>query len=125
MKTEKKQIFIVDDDESVCRALKYLLIAFGYEVETFLSASKYFSAVPNSVPGSLIMDVHMPVMNGWEALKLLRKNGSKRPVIIISADENGSMKEQALKSGAVGYFQKPVKDQELVNLINKTYLKEA
>ena len=125
MKTDKKQIFVVDDDESVCRALKYLLTAFGFEVKTFLSAGKFFSAVPQNVTGTLIMDVHMPVLNGWEALKWIKKTGSKRPVIIISADENGSMKEQAFKSGAVGYFQKPVKDQELVNLINKTYLKEA
>lgn len=125
MKTDKKQIFIVDDDESVCRALKFLLMAFGFEVKTFLSAGKFFNTVKQSEPGSLIMDVHMPVLNGWEALKWLKKTGSNRPVIIISADENGSMKEQALKSGAVGYFQKPVKDQDLVNLINKTYSKEA
>ena len=121
MSVAKKQSYIVDDDESVCRALKYLLITFGFEVSTFLSAEKFFSAVPNSVYGCLIMDINMPGLDGWEALKRIIKSGSKRPVIIISADKNGGMRKQALKSGAVGFFQKPINDQDLVDLINKTY----
>jgi FixJ family two-component response regulator len=118
---EKKQIFIVDDDESVCRALKCLLTTFGFAVSTFLSAEKYFKAVTDSVHGCLLLDIHMPGLDGWETLKRIVKSGSKRPVIIISADKNGGLKEKALNTGAVGFFQKPVNDQELVNLINKTY----
>lgn len=117
----KKQIYIVDDDESVCRALKCLLMTYGFEVNTFLSAEKFFSDVPNSVQGCLILDIHMPGMDGWEVLKRIIKSGSNRPVIIISADKNGGLMERVLKIGAVGFFQKPVNDKELVNLINKTY----
>ncbi len=122
MMTNKKTVFIVDDDESICRALKLLLTAYGFQVSTFLSAEKYFSAIQDSEKGCLVLDLHMPELNGWEVLKRVVKTGSKRPVIIISADENGGLKEQALKSGAVGFFQKPVKDRELIDLINKTYL---
>ena len=122
MMTNKKTVFIVDDDESICRALKLLLTAYGFLVSTFLSAEKYFSAIQDSEKGCLVLDLHMPELNGWEVLKRVVKTGSKRPVIIISADENGGLKEQALKSGAVGFFQKPVKDRELIDLINKTYL---
>ena len=118
--TDKKQVFIVDDDESVCRALKCLLMTFGFEVRTFLSAENFFSKVPKNVQGCLVMDIHMPGLDGWEALKRIVESGSKRPVIIISADKNGGLKEQALKTGAVGFFQKPVNGQDLVDLINKT-----
>ena len=121
MAADKKQVFIVDDDESVCRALKFLLMTFGFEVCTFLSAEAFFSGVPASVHGSMILDIHMPVSDGWEALRQINKSGFKRPVIIISADKNVGLKEKALKAGAVGFFQKPVNDQELVDLINKTY----
>lgn len=118
---EKKRIYIVDDDESVCRALKCLLMTYGFEVSNFLSAEEFFSAVPDSVRGSLILDIHMPGMDGWEVLKRIKKSGSKRPVIIISADKNGGLMKRVLETGAVGFFQKPVNDKELVNLINKTY----
>ena len=121
MVTEKKQIFIVDDDESVCRALKCLLLTFGFEVSTFLSGEKYFSTVPISAKGCLILDIHMPVMDGWEVLRQIVRSGDKRPVIIISADKKEGLSEKALQSGAAGFFQKPVNDQDLVDLINKKY----
>jgi len=66
----------------------------------------------------------MPGLDGWKALKMIIKSGSNRPVIIISADRNSDMIKQVLKTGAVGYFQKPINDQDLVDLINKTYYKE-
>lgn len=112
-------IYIVDDDESICRALKCLLMTYGFEVSTFLSAENYFSTVPDSVPGCLIMDIHMLGLDGWGALKRIIKSGAKRPVIIISAEKNSENYKQALKAGAVGYLQKPFNGQELVGLINK------
>jgi FixJ family two-component response regulator len=118
MVLENKQIFIVDDDESVLRALGVLLGTYGFKVETYNSAAKFFSAVPNSVPGCLILDVHMPELDGWGTLKQLITSGSRRPVIIISADKNGELNEKALISGAAGYLQKPFNDQSLVDLIN-------
>lgn len=121
MPSGKRQIYIVDDDESVRRALKFLLVTYDFQVETFSSAEKFFSAVPNNAPGCLILDIHMPGLEGWEAQKRLFRSGSKRPVIIISADKNGRLKEQALKAGTMGFLQKPFNDHELVDLINKTY----
>ncbi len=121
MSLDKKQIYIVDDDESVCRSLKLLMGTYGFLVETFPSADKFFSAVPNSALGCLIMDIHMPGLNGWEAQEKLMKSGSNRPVIIITADKNDGLEEQALKAGAVGFLQKPFNDQELVDLINLAF----
>ena len=121
MFSDKKQIYIVDDDESVCRALKCLLLTFGFDVSIFLSAEKYFGATPNSSEGCLVMDIHMPGIDGLEALRRIVEAGSKRPVIIISADKNGGLQEQVIKLGASGFFQKPVNAQELVDLINKVY----
>ena len=114
-----KQIFIVDDDESVRRSLKVLLVTYGFRVSTFSSAEEFFRAVPNSAPGCLILDIYMPRLEGWEAQKRLLESGSKRPVIIISAEKNGDLKRHALEAGAVGFLQKPFNDQELVDLINK------
>jgi len=117
MSSENKQIYIVDDDESVCRALSVLLATYGFIVDTFTSAEDYFNAVPNSVPGCLLLDIHMPRLDGWEALKRIIESESKRPVIIISGDTNVELNEKALKAGAVGFLQKPFNDQALVDLI--------
>ncbi len=121
MTFNERQIFIVDDDESVCRALKLLMMTYGFAVETFSSTKKFFSLVPNSTPGCLILDIHMPGLNGWEAKKKLDDSGSDRPVIIITADKDEGFKERALKAGALGSLQKPFNDQELVNLINLAF----
>ncbi len=116
-----KQIYIVDDDVSVRRALKLLMLTYGFEVETYASPEDFFSAVPNSTPGCLIMDIHMSGLNGWEAHQRLVKSGSDRPVIIISADKTEGLRERASKAGVAGFLQKPFNDQDLVDLINKAY----
>ena len=118
---KEKQIYIVDDDESVCRALKILMVTYGFSVRTFHSAEDFFSAVPNNAPGCLILDIYLPGLDGWQAQERLLKSGSKRPVIIITTDINGRLKEQAFESGAKGFLQKPIHDHELVCLISRTY----
>jgi FixJ family two-component response regulator len=115
---DKKQVFIVDDDTSVCRALKLLMTTYGFAVDTFLSSEEFFSAVPNSTPGCLILDLQMPGLNGWETQKLLRRADYQRPVIMITGDKTEGLKERALEAGVVGFLQKPFNDQELVDLID-------
>ena len=117
MLPEKKQIFIVDDDESVCRSLKLLMGTYGFLVETFPSADKFFSAVPNSALGCLIMDIHMPGLDGWATQKKVIESGSKRPVIFISAEKQDHIADRAFKAGAMGFLQKPFDGQTLVDLI--------
>ncbi len=114
----KNKVYIVDDDESVCRALKILLMTFDFEAETFNSAKSFFDAVSNDDPGCLLLDIHMPEFDGWAAQKRIMDSGSKRPVIFISAESPDIVEDRALKAGAVGFFQKPINGQMLVNLIN-------
>ena len=115
----KKNVFVVDDDESVCRALKMLLQSYDFQVETFNSADVFFLKVPESTPGCLILDIHMPGTDGWATLQRLYSVGSTRRVIIMSAEKNGGLKDKVLKAGAVGFFQKPVNDKDLVGLITQ------
>lgn len=116
--TDKKKIYIVDDDESVCRALKTLLMTFDFEVKTFNSAKSFFDAVPNDELGCLVLDINMPGVDGWAMQKKILDSGSKRPVILISADKQDNAADRALKVGAVGFLQKPFNSQALIDLIN-------
>ncbi|MBF0510871.1 MAG: response regulator [Candidatus Omnitrophica bacterium] len=116
-------IYIVDDDESVCRSLKILLMTFGFEVKTFNSAQSFFENENVDLPGCLLLDIHMPGMDGWQAQKKNIDSGSKHPVIFISAEKKENALQRALNAGAVGYLQKPIHGQDLVSLINSTLKK--
>lgn len=124
MAEDKKKVFIVDDDESICRALKYLLTTYGFEVETFLSGQAFFGAVLDTTPGCLILDINMPWFDGWEVQRIQKRfelARSKRQVIFMTADKDSEHRERAMKVGAVGFLQKPFNDQDLVNLVNQSF----
>ena len=121
MASDKKQLYIVDDDESVRRSLKLLMVSYGFTVDTFSSAEEFFTAVPNSAEGCLILDIHMPGLNGWDTQQRLTKTGYNLPVIVISADKDGDFKEKALKAGAVGFLRKPFEDHYLLHMVNKVF----
>jgi len=121
--SDKKQIYIVDDDESIRRSLKLLLSSYGFAVDTFASSEEYFKVVPNSTKCCLILDVHMPGLNGWDTLKKLTEAGYNHPVILITADKDDNLKERALKAGAAGFLQKPFEDHYLLHMVNRIFNK--
>jgi two-component system response regulator FixJ len=118
---DNKQIYILDDDESVLRSLKLLMVSYGFAVETFSFAEEFFKIVPNSAKGCLILDIHMPGLNGWDTQKKLTKTGYNLPVIVITADKDDRFKEQALKAGAVGFLLKPFEDPYLLHMVNQVF----
>ena len=121
MSSDKKQIYILDDDESVLRSLKVLMVSYGFEVDTFSSSEEFFTAVPNSTEGCLILDIHMPGLNGWDTQERLTQEGYHLPVIVISADMDDRFKEKALEGGAVGFLQKPVEGHYLLPMVNSVF----
>jgi two-component system, LuxR family, response regulator FixJ len=120
---DKKQIYILDDDESVLRSLKLLMVSYGFKVNTFSSAEEFFNNVQNNALGCLILDIHMPGINGWDTQQRLTKTGYNLPVIVITADKDDRFKEKALKAGAVGFLQKPFEDHYLLHMVNQLFNK--
>lgn len=126
MSLVNKQICIVDDDESVRRALSLLLGTFGFEMQTFASATEFLSSVLTRIPGCLILDVHMAGMNGFALQQKLNANGFRVPIIFISANKNLRFSDEYLKAaGSVGFLQKPFQDQALIDLINVVIAKKG
>ena len=119
---DTKQIYILDDDESVRRSLKMLMVSYGFSVITFSSAEEFFDAVPSRSPGCLILDIHLLGLNGWDVMERLSQEGSKLPVIVITADINERLKDRALKAGAVGFLLKPFEDHYLLHMVNKVFM---
>ncbi len=125
MPLEKKQIYVLDDDESVLWSLNLLLVSYGFAVNAFISAERFFSAVPNTAEGCLVLDIHMPGVNGWDTQERLAKTGYKLPVIVITANKDDSFKDKAMKAGAAGFLQKPFGDHYLLHMVNRVFNKEV
>ncbi len=119
---DKKQIYIVDDDVSVRRSLKLLMVSYGFEVETFSSAEEFFSDVRNTAPGCLILDIHMPGLNGWDTLQKFIEKGQHPPVIVITGDKDEHFEAMAIKAGAVGFLQKPFEDHNLLHMVSRVFI---
>ena len=115
---EKPVVFIVDDDESVCKALKRLLKSAGIKARTLSSAEDFLNQGCHNVPGCLILDVRMLGMNGLELQEKLVKSGSTMPIIFMSAHEDTPAHEQAMKAGAIAFLKKPFEDQIIIEKIN-------
>ena len=111
-------IFVVDDDESVTRALKDLLESAGFRVETFGSARDFLGSDRSKGPGLLILDVYMPEMTGLELQEKLSASGSKTPVIFMTAHEDSRIRQATLETGAVAFLQKPFDDHVLFEAVN-------
>ena len=115
--TASGEVFVVDDDASVRRAIERLLHAAGYPVRSFASAYELIAVMPNERPACLVIDVRMPDCTGLELADILRSAPSPTPVIFITGHGDIEMAVRAMKTGAVDFLAKPFDDQALLNAI--------
>jgi FixJ family two-component response regulator len=108
---------VVDDDESIQRALKRLLKSAGYHAVTFRSAEDFIDSAPAEGEGCLILDIRLPGMTGLDLQEKLDSSGAKYAVIFMTAHDNPQWQERAKKAGALAYLRKPFDEQSLLNAI--------
>ncbi len=110
-------IWVVDDDPSVCNALKRLLKSVGLSVKTYASAQEFLDNGHKKEAGLLILDVRMPGLSGLELQKQLADSGSKIPIIFITAHDNDDTHIKAFEEGAKAFLHKPFDEQDLLGAI--------
>jgi FixJ family two-component response regulator len=121
MDKRKYLIAIVDDDVSVCRAVKRLVRSLNMHAETFNSGVEFIKlieAVPSFYADCAILDVQMPGMTGLEVQSWLAREGKPLPIIFITAHDEVGVRERALAAGAVGFLRKPFDDELLIKILN-------
>jgi FixJ family two-component response regulator len=111
---ESPVIYIVDDDASVRRALQRLVGSLGMRTETFASPEELLEHGLEGVQVCLLLDVHLPGMNGFELHERIVEAGREDPVIFISAHPDDRARSRAECAGAVAYLEKPVDDRALL-----------
>jgi FixJ family two-component response regulator len=110
-------VFLVDDEPALLRALGRLLKAEGFAVQAFDSAMKFLSAPHNNGAGCVLLDQSMPEMSGMELQQRLLQEESALAIIFITGNGDIPMSVRAIKAGAVDFLTKPVKDKELLAVI--------
>ncbi len=112
-------IFIVDDDQAVRDSLRASLAAAGHVVETYSSGVDFLGAVIAGRCGCLVLDMHMPDLNGVEVLKALQRDRIALPAILITGRADAGMKADATRAGAVAIIDKPIRAELLLEAINR------
>jgi FixJ family two-component response regulator len=114
---EPPLVMIVDDDIAMREALQDLVLSAGMRSVSFASTHELLEADVLDKPGCLILDVRMPGASGLDFQHQLAANGNPKPVIFLTGHGDIPMSVQAMKSGAVDFLTKPVRDQTLLDAV--------
>lgn len=117
-------IYIVDDDPAVRDSIKLLIESYGWPVVTFRSAEAFLDGYHPGQDGCLVLDLHMPGMNGVELQERLLQLGIALPVIIATAHREELLIERAQQAGAHAVMMKPFKGEELLSHIRRALGKD-
>jgi two-component system, LuxR family, response regulator FixJ len=123
-KDSQALVFVVDDDEAVRSSTKLLLKSVGLPAVTFASAQEFLDNYDPLQPGCVVLDVRMPLMSGLELQQLLNIRGAIIPVIFITGHGDIPMAVEAMQHGAFDFLQKPFRDQDLLDRVQKALEKD-
>ena len=112
-------MFVVDDDEAVLDSIKELVESVGLSVKIYSSPRAFLDFFQPEYTGCLVLDVRMAEMSGLDVQKKLIAMQAKIPVIFITGHGDVPMAVTALQNGATDFLQKPYRDQDLLDGINK------
>ena len=125
MPADAPTIAVIDDDESVRRALRRFIDLLGYNVETFATAEEFLDRPLGAGSQTeesfrcLILDVHLPGMSGLDLQERLNAEGRDLAIVFITAYPNDRARSKALQAGATAFLLKPFDEQALVDAVNK------
>ncbi|MDF5305331.1 response regulator, partial [Vibrio parahaemolyticus] len=110
-------VYVVDDDESVRDSLAFMLEEHDFNVTTFADGQSFLDEVNIHQAGCVILDSRMPNLRGQQVHQFLNEAHSPLAVIYLTGHGDVPMAVDALQAGAVNFFQKPVKGDELAQAI--------
>jgi two-component system, LuxR family, response regulator FixJ len=113
-------IYLVDDDASLLKALKRLLSTGDFLVEAFSSAEAFLRSEYRARADCLVLDIRLEGMSGVELQERLLAAGSTIPVVFMTGHDDASLRERAMRAGAVDYLRKPFDDESLLDAIKRS-----
>ncbi len=118
--------YIVDDDEAIRTLWRWLMESNGIAVQTFATAAQFIDAYRyGRGAGCLVLDVRLPGMSGLELQVYLREQGIEIPVVFVTGHGDVATAVSAIKGGAVDFIQKPFSYTEVLQIIRRTFERDA
>jgi FixJ family two-component response regulator len=118
-------IYLVDDDKYVRRGFQILLRSANLESKSFENVECFRKEWHQEVSDILILDIHMPGMNGYDLMAWLKESGLHLPVIVVTAFDEAESREMAENYGVLAYLIKPVDPEKLLDLIKNELIKHG
>jgi FixJ family two-component response regulator len=120
----KQVILLVDDDEAVRNSLRNMMESEGFEVRSFSNGHDLLNDASLPATGCLVVDYHMPAMNGLELVSALRGRGVSVPAILITGNPTKYVRDRAA-AAAVLVVEKPAMGNYLVDCVREAVAKNA
>jgi len=114
---QRPLIAIVDDEESVRKSLRRLLVASQLDATVYASGQEFLDSLGGRQPDCLVLDLQMPGLTGLEVQRALAGARVRFPTIIITAHDEPETRARCLSAGAVAYLCKPLHDELLLDAI--------
>lgn len=111
------RVLVVDDDESILETVSSILQMEGYQIMSAAGGTEALAIVRSWQPTLVMLDMRMPVMDGWAVARALRDAGSNVPVVVMTAADNAG--RWADEIGAAGYLAKPFGLDELIACVER------
>jgi FixJ family two-component response regulator len=123
--SEKPVVHVVDDDDSLRKAVTRLLNAAGYDVRAYSSAGEFALAIRDNRRGCVLLDVRMPGPSGLDLQEALAREDEPLPIIFLTAHGDVPTSVRAMKAGAVDFLTKPIKRDVLLNAVRTALARDA
>jgi FixJ family two-component response regulator len=123
--TRAGTVFVVDDDDDLRRATVRLLASFDFTVRAFASAEELLAAFDPQLAGCLLLDLRLPGQSGLELQRTLGAMGSTLPIVFLTGHADVSTSVVAMKSGAIDFLEKPVREEHLVAALERALEHDA
>jgi FixJ family two-component response regulator len=118
LEKRKIMVYLIEDDESVRKALQRLFRSAGLDVRAFAGAEEFMQGGDLDQGGCIVVDIQMPGLTGFDLQEGLIAKKIRIPTIVISAMDDAETRERARKLGATAFFRKPVDGQALIDSIH-------
>jgi two-component system response regulator FixJ len=119
----RRTLHIVDDDDDVRESAALLLDAAGYNVTSYASGVEFLEKIDPTVPACILLDIHMPQIDGLEVQRRLTERGINFPVIVLTGQGDISIAVQAMKNGAFEFLEKPYLNDMLLEAAKDAFAK--
>jgi two-component system response regulator FixJ len=108
---------VIDDDDAARDSLRFLLESAQLTARTYDSAARFLDQLARIETGCIVTDVRMPRISGIDLLRRLAAAGVRMPVIVITGHGDIALAVEAMKLGAVDFFEKPYDDEALLSAV--------